>query len=542
MAERVFLRKATGLVRDLSFLDAFIANTTISGPIGLNMAYGAFWALFALPGGDFITAIGIGMILCIFHITVYALFAGVYPRSGGDYVYLSRALHPAIGYMASLNFLFFEAIFFGVVAYWFGQITVYAPFAVLGYSLGSPALMAAATWSASPVGIMILGTIFIIVLGLITTVGVKVMFRLNDLFFIIGMIGLAIGIGGLALSSNADFIVHFNAIMNQYTGTSNAYQWFLDNAKSLGLSLPTTGFDSTQTLGMIAIGTSYSCWGFFSSFMSGEIKKAENVKRQLGIMLGPTFFNGILSMVALYVLFKVIGYNFIASAFYIWEAFPNKYPLPVPPFTNFLMAILNGNPVIQFLIAFTFIMWPFVIMIPAMMLSTRYMFSWSFDRMAPSFLGKVSPRYHTPVNATILTCIMYWAVMAFVSINPNMLFMVFSASAMYIWVGNVALTSITAIFFAWRKKDVFESSPIKNFKLGSLPILTLAGVIAVVVCVFNSYLYLVFPSLGLGPWQNALIIFVVAAVIGLALYYICVAYRKRQGMPVELAFKEIPPA
>jgi len=162
MTEKVFVRRASGLVRDLNAFDAFVANTTISGPIVLSLAYGVFWALFALPGGDLITAVAIGTFMSIWHVMVYALFSAVYPRSGGDYLFLSRSLHPAIGFMASTNFLFFEIIYFGLVLYWFGQICVYAPLAVLGFAFNDPSLVSASAWAASPDGIFVLGTLLII--------------------------------------------------------------------------------------------------------------------------------------------------------------------------------------------------------------------------------------------------------------------------------------------------------------------------------------------------------------------------------------------
>lgn len=402
--------------------------------------------------------------------------------------------------------------------------------------------MDAATWAASPTGIFILGTALIIFLGLITTVGIKVMYRINDIFFIIGMIGMVIAIAGLAFSSREAFVTHFNTLMNQYTGSTNSYQWFIDKAN---LSLP-KAYDPAMTTGMIAIGTSSTCWGFFSSFMAGEVKKADSAKRQLGIMIGPTIFNGLLMALGLFVLFSVIGYDFLASTFFIYSnpppMGPVQYPLPIPPYTNFLMSILYGNPVIQFIVAVTFMFWPVVVMIPAMMLSSRYIFSWSFDRLAPSVLGRVSQKYHTPVYATVFSCVLYWLTLAGLTFQPQYVFPVLAASSMYIWVGNVALTSITAIFFPWRKKDVYQASPIRDLKVGPLPLLSLAGIIALMVSGFNAYLYLSYPSLGLGPPETSAIIFVSAAVIGLALYFVASQYRKRKGIPVEMAFKEIPPA
>jgi len=258
-------------------------------------------------------------------------------------------------------------------------------------------------------------------------------------------------------------------------------------------------------------------------------------------MVGPNVFNGLMMAVALFFIFKTIGYDFLSSAFYIWEVFPDKWPIPVPPFPNFLMAIAYGNPVIQFITAATFTVWPVVVMIPAMILSTRYIFSWAFDRMAPSFLAKVSEKYHTPVYATVVTCILYWLVLVGVVYAPELVFPILAASSMYIFVGNVTLTAITALFFPWRKKEIYDASPIKNLKVGPIPLISLAAAITLGVAVFTCYLYLTFPALGLGPWENALYIYIGAAAVGLILYYIITQYRKRQGVPIDLAFKEIPP-
>lgn len=541
MTEKVFVRKASGLVRDISFLDSFIANTCVSGPIGLNIAYGVFWGLFALPGGDFLTAIAVGTFMSLWHVTVYALFSSVYPRSGGDYMFLSRALHPSIGFMASTNFLFFEVIYFGLVLYWFGQITVYAPLAVLGFTFNSPALMSAAQWAASPTGILILGTLLIAFLGIMTTVGVRTLFKLNDSFFILAFVGMLLAIGGLAFSGREMFVANFNSAMGQYTGSANSYEWFIQKAKDLYLVIPPT-YDWKMTIGMFAIGTSITQWGFFSSFWGGELKKADSVKTQLALMLGPTIFNGVMTIAAFWVLLRTMGYEFLTSVFYVYWAFPSDYPLPIPPFTNFLMAILYGNPILQFIVAVTFMLWPFVILIPAMMLTSRYLFSWSFDKLAPTFLSKVNYRYRTPIYATIVTCLLFWGTLLVVVFRQDLVWPVMSASSMYIWVGNVALVSITAIFFPWRKKDVYEASPIRNLRIGPMPLISLVGVGAVIMCIINAYLFLAYPSLGLGSWENAVITFIVAAVIGLALYYVAISYRKRQGMPIDLAFKEVPPA
>src|SRR5258708_39296301 len=90
----VFTRNATGLVREVSLFDAFVMNT-----FGMNVAVGGIYlflqAQTAFPGGSILLAVVIGTVLMAFTLLrVYAEFAAAMPRSGGDYVFVSRVLHP----------------------------------------------------------------------------------------------------------------------------------------------------------------------------------------------------------------------------------------------------------------------------------------------------------------------------------------------------------------------------------------------------------------------------------------------------------------
>jgi amino acid transporter len=95
----MFTRKATGLVREVSLFDAFVMNT-----IGMNVAIGAVFLFLQapadFPGGSMLLATVIGtVVMASTLLTVYAEFAAAMPRSGGDYVFVSRALHPVLGWL-----------------------------------------------------------------------------------------------------------------------------------------------------------------------------------------------------------------------------------------------------------------------------------------------------------------------------------------------------------------------------------------------------------------------------------------------------------
>jgi len=95
----MFLRNATGLIREVSLLDAFIMNT-----FGMNIAVGAVFLFLQapvfFPQGNMLLAVIIGTLVMAFTLLwVYATFAAAMPRSGGDYVFVSRVIHPFFGWL-----------------------------------------------------------------------------------------------------------------------------------------------------------------------------------------------------------------------------------------------------------------------------------------------------------------------------------------------------------------------------------------------------------------------------------------------------------
>ena len=96
-----FTRNATGLVREVSMWDALIMNT-----LGMNVAVGSVLLLqqapAIFPGGNLVLAVIIGTVIMAFTLLwVYSEFSAAMPSSGGDYVFVSRALHPFLGWLLS---------------------------------------------------------------------------------------------------------------------------------------------------------------------------------------------------------------------------------------------------------------------------------------------------------------------------------------------------------------------------------------------------------------------------------------------------------
>src|SRR2546423_14103377 len=92
--QQLFVRRSTGLVREASALDATIYNAVFSAPVGATLAWGVFFALSAFPGADLVWATIISFVLNVPVLIMMALLAASMPRTGGDYVWVSRILSP----------------------------------------------------------------------------------------------------------------------------------------------------------------------------------------------------------------------------------------------------------------------------------------------------------------------------------------------------------------------------------------------------------------------------------------------------------------
>ena len=131
-----FTRKATGLVREGRTRDALFYNLLWSS-VALTFAF--YWLFYAFyPGSNAIVAFLIAAALGLPGAFLYAMLTQLMPRTGGDYVFNSRSLHPSIGFAANFSYSFWLAITIGIYS------TYLAAYGVGAWARG------AAPWRASP--------------------------------------------------------------------------------------------------------------------------------------------------------------------------------------------------------------------------------------------------------------------------------------------------------------------------------------------------------------------------------------------------------
>src|SRR5208282_4547350 len=97
---KIFLREASGLLRSLTgFEGALIALSQLNFVMGLMELYA--WGSVTVSSANYVLSMLVSVPLVSILGIMYVLFAIMMPRSGGDYVWVSRSLHPSLGLMIS---------------------------------------------------------------------------------------------------------------------------------------------------------------------------------------------------------------------------------------------------------------------------------------------------------------------------------------------------------------------------------------------------------------------------------------------------------
>ena len=529
--EKVFLREATGLVREASTLD-ILALASINMSWGLSAMWYFLWGPYLAPGGNLTIGILITLIPMIFGALVWAFMAIIMPRSGGDYIFNSRTIHPLAGFLSSFGWVVVNFIWCGVLTAYIIDPALTTLFAMMGWEKAAEVI--SSFW-----GILLLGTLFIVFETIVHILGLRAYLIVQLITFAFGVLMFILVWALLIPVSREGFIAAWNSFSAQYGG--GTYDEIISAAKSYmqseyGLTIQPS-WRATVSLMPIAF------WGlgypYFAAFIAGETKRVHRAAL-IGIPMG-LILCGISWLITGWLLEAKAGYEFLVCVIYAAvDGLPVYGNIPFEPLFFALPTILTKNAVIIFLIGFGYFCWNLLYPILSLMGQTRIALAWSFDRLAPEFFGDVSEKYHTPVKSTIFFAIGGWIVLLLYAIKPAM-FASFTAMIPQI-LTTFLFTAIAAIIIPYRKKtkELYNASPASKYKIGNIPLVTLSGIIYLGLLLTVVYFY--FTNPGLGAWHLPSFLVILGIYIFAIIYFFAMReYRKKQGIDIDLAFKELPP-
>jgi amino acid transporter len=536
MEQTVYARKASGLVREVSVFDAFIWNLWCTCPINLPVFTFAIYATL-LQGADLNLGFLIYVIAAMLLGSVYAHFVSAMPRSGGEYVFLGRTMHPLLGFV--INWGVVSTFFF-----WFALNALYtaSTFTAL-LSLFVPAESVA--FLGQPIWTYII--IFVIqgVAALLVIPGMRWYVRWQSLLAVIGFVGIgAVVATFLGVGGPSGFSSWFNGWASTYMpGSTDPYHDIIRTGATLGYDAQAaTQFSSINTLGwgMAVAGTYIPC-AAFSSYIAGEVKKAESGVRQHAAMLGASVTTTVISIIMVWAILDGMGGDFVRAIYYV-ASDPTKFTLPISMliFPHSLLVYLNPTAGFLALLAL-FLTGLLVCMMDVVMIS-RCMLAWSFDRVIPTAFSHVSAKYRTP-TASILTMFVIGNLITAGAIFVSGFYQ-YTGATWYWVLLNLFVVSIAGLIFPFVRRDMFEAMPLKQ-RVAKIPLLTLISLGSLVFLGLMIYVYWVSPSFAavygaLTPFTLATTVAVYGSAI--LIFFGSRAYWRRKSVNIDLAFKEIPPA
>jgi len=513
----VYARRTSGLIRRLSAWDAMIYNVVFMAPTAV-FVYG-IWALLIYPGTDLpITAI-VSAIISIPIGLFYALYSASMPRSGGDYIWVSRTIHPAIGF--SINFFFFVAIL-GIAGSYMPWFTQYALGPILEVG-GYPDLAATV---ATPEFIFGFSVVFFLVSAAIISRGAKAAHIAFWIFFALIVIGVVTYVSTLLYVGPAGFKANFNA----QSGMN--YDEVVSIATAGGY--PTSMLWSATLLGLAF--TFMNFLGFNSSiYMSGEIKEVQ--KAQLIAIPASVIVFAVIMWIIYATTYYAMSPELIGSLAFLFGTGDPAYKLAAPPFFQNLFVFAAPSPLIYGIAIFGFAMMTLSSSMTYVFVCVRLLFAWSFDRVAPTVFSKVDSRYGSPYVALIVVSIVTIIMTGLWLWTP---WLSLFAYAVFGWMIMQAIASISGMIFPWKRRDIFDASPkIVKMKVGGVPAITILGLITLALSIWIGYAS-VSPAM-VGTISSTTMGFTIGLfILGIILYYVSSLYHRR-GIPLELSFKQLPP-
>lgn len=529
----LFLRKATGLVREVSATDAFLMNC-----VGMNVGLGALFMLQQAPAffpqGNMVVAIIIGTLLMAFSIEwVYAEFSAAMPRSGGDYVFTSRALHPFIGWLLGWN----QAIW--LIFFWIGfnawalcQFTLPPTLQILAQTTGVSGLADLGAAIASPAGTFILGSIVNVFFAYLVLSrrywGWQKATAVMAFAAIIIPALLMIFQGPNGIHSAWDGFVSTQ-------GSGLTYDQIVPTATAQGYTPPSdSGFDLTATMLMLPWVFFVVGFGVGPAQIGGEVKRAG--RSMWYALVGSTLFNGFIFAAVVWLAVSGAGAAWLGSLGFL--ATNDAATLGVPAGINFLGSILGGPIIIPLIIFLGFVAWSLNGTPASELQATRYMLAASLDRMIPSRLGDVDERTHSPRNGIILCTIAgELSILALIAIPQASLL-----GALMAQIIAFIIVGIAGILFPYRMKDVWQAGGGRT--IAGIPTIVLAGIAAVVVLGGQLYLFVTNESVNSFFGVTRDISLLVAAFVigtGVIWYFVARTMNRNRGVDTNLVYRAIPP-
>ncbi len=520
------VRQKSGLVRSASGFDAFVfALSGIS--VGIMLEWGNFFGTAFYPGANQILALAVSVAAALVIAWAYRYWGQIFPRSGGDYVFLSRGLHP--GFALGVNFVYCWILMVSpALAMSIMQPLLSAFAAVLASATGWHFLMSLSTWFNTNLGFAVIGTVNLLIATVIGAFGLKYAIGYMKVLFFTGFGGQIILIIALLFSHTSTFTRNLHAA----TGFSAAA--IEHKAKATGFV--SGGFNFSETMKLTNWYVTSLFFAALLLYIGGEIKNAaRNIGRAL---VAAVIFSGVAALVWVLALNHVVPTTLQGALAWNSTAAPT-YSTAAIPYAHELMAVLwgdHGAGLILTIIGFLSLLAWVTIWTPLVLSFTqRGVLAWALDGLTPRWVGRVNERWHTPIPALIIAFLMGESFMLWFAFDPGVRTIVLLVP---LFVG-IGVTMLVGTFFPYTRKDLINQSIVADKKWFGIHRMSIWCGLGTII--MGYWIWLMWTDHIASGTDRTPIWVALGIAVGIAIYYFVLReYKRRQGEDITVTFKRIP--
>jgi basic amino acid/polyamine antiporter, APA family len=534
-APTLFLRKATGLVKGWSKLDAFLYSFMSVNFVTLGLFF-SLSVLGFVPTGQILPALLITGVFMTFLVITYAGLISVMPRAGGDYVWQSRVLGGGIAFVLAVTGWWFILWYWAPVYANILNVEVFQPLAAIFKLSGVTDFLATNN------GLFVVCVITVALAGLLVSLGMEGYAKVQKYCFYLGLVALALMFLVMLFGSRSGFRSAFNQESANLFGTSgDTYAKTMELAGGAKV-VPDLGFSpffggSLLLIPFLAFWILYPNWG---ATLYGEVRGASDFRRVMSGMMWGLWVTVAIAVVFVLLAAKFFGWQFFNGAnLAYWNVVygTGQAAIPIWPYPPLLVSFVFHNTLLSALVVLVFGAWFLGWAGTLFLSSTRVIFAAAFDRILPDRVADVSERRHVPVWALLLMLLPALVVSGLYAYTSN--FRTYILDAVLVIAVTFLGTSIAAILLPWRKRRLYESSPLARYKFAGIPLISIAGAITALFLGWNLWKWFA-DSLYAVNNKTSLWFMGSMYLLALVIYVAAKLYRRRQGIDLSAVHKEIP--
>ena len=531
-AGRLFIRQTSGLVRELgipaaigiSLASVAVVNTFINFNAGLTQFAKADMYLPLLAGA----------IIWLVAMYAYRHLLRAVPRAGGEYVYLSRIVSPALGSMAGLAI---AVVFTYVLSTNAHFAAVFTPFMLsgLGSAFHSTAIANAGNHLTSNLSVAWLSVILMLLVAALSLFSVKIVARIIFWLIVLQLVAFVALIGMLTFNSHADFVT----ALASYSHHPGAYSAIIAGGKANGVLFGTSIAAAVAIIPFMVLNYNGV---LYSYYVGGELRRPGRT-----YLIASAVSIGVLVVlwVGVWALLRArAGLTFMQAQANLSVVNPTAYGKitslnSVAGGLGYGM-ILSSDPITKILFATAVPFAELAVNLAFLMVTTRVLFAQAFDRLLPVSVAKIGERNHAPNNAigiVVVVGIGFCFLTSLVNLG-NIVALQSLFFALILLAGGVA-----ALFLPLRRADLVDTSAMPEGKRrGFLRKIAWIGGATTVLALFTVYELVAHSSVyGKFSWESILTLIIVLGA-GPVIYAVARSVRRqRNSLDLAMAMHELPP-